>query len=88
MTQIVLSLMLGGYLSLAPPAEASFSRRRKQLEALDIRVSCFSDSRYVPTLPKQVLILDELFEPPCVYIRVDDAVFVLSLQAFGSSSVN
>lgn len=88
MTQVVLAAMLAGYLALAPASEAAPGERGKRPVPLDRRTARFPDSPYLPVLPKRVLILDEPFEPYCVYIRVDDVVYALSLRAPDVSSLN
>lgn len=89
MTHVVLAAMLAGYLALTPAAgNVAPGERRKPPAGLRRPPMRFSDSSTVPSLPQCVLILDEPFEPSCVYIRIDDVVYALSLRTLDMSSMN
>jgi hypothetical protein len=89
MTHVVLAAMLAGYLALTPAGgNLAPGERRKHPAGVRRPPIRFSDNSTIPSLPRCVLILDEPFEPCCVYIRIDDVVYALSLRTLDMSSMN
>jgi len=73
--------MLAGYLALAPAEDnTSPGGRRRFASGSNRRSPRFSGSPAVYDVRQRVLILDHPFEPRCVYIRIDNAVYALGLH--------
>ena len=87
MTQVVLAAMLAGYLALAPAEDNTSPGGRRRFASgtsgtsgSDRRSLRFSGTPAVYDVRQRVLILDHPFEPCCVYIRIDNAVYALGLH--------
>src|SRR5688572_29144570 len=84
MTQVVLAAMLAGYLALAPAEDNTSPGGRRRFASgtsgSDRRSRRFSSTPAVYAVRQRVLILDHPFEPCCVYIRIDNAVYALGLH--------
>jgi len=77
MTQSVLALMLAGFLALSPTLQ--IADKRKQHPPANPRAIRGEPCSSLAVVAQRVMILDRPFEPRYTYIRVDNAVYALSL---------
>lgn len=78
MSQLVLAAVLAGYLAVTP-AYSDWSREAKHRRGARSPIR-FSNAPLLPVLQKRVLTLEETPQPPCIHIRIDDAVYAIELR--------
>lgn len=78
MTQTILAMILAGFLAFSPTTETP-DKRTQDLRA-NRRAVRRDASSVAPVGSRRVLILDQPLEPRYTYIRVDNAVYALSLR--------